>query len=67
MGEAKLRGTFEERKAEAYASGRGKDELWKQFGPHRDYFLVGGKRNSGYYNRKPHRLNRAWKRRAAGK
>ena len=67
MGEAKLRGSFDERKAQAIAAGRShaKRKFEKFYGG-LGYFATDGHRNSSIYIRKPHRLNRAWKRRAAG-
>jgi len=62
MGEARLRGSFEQRRAFAIAAGRTGNRSNFYAG---SYFMV-GHRNSGMYGRKPHRLNRPWKRRAAG-
>jgi len=66
MGEARLRGDFEERKSQAIAQGRKKISFphLGSFGV--NYSMTGGHRNSSIYGRKPHRLNRPWKRRAAG-
>ena len=63
MGQAKLRGSFEQRRAFAIAAGRtgNKSNFYDGGG-----YFMGGHRNSGFYGRKPHRLNRPWKRRAAG-
>ena len=63
MGEARLRGSFEERKAYAIGALRIKNKYRNSSG---GYFATGGHRNSGIPSRKPHRLNRPWKRRAAG-
>lgn len=64
MGEARLRGSFEKRLADAIGALRIKQKYRNSSG---GYFVTGNHRNSGIYGRKPHRLNRPWKRRAAGK
>ncbi len=67
MGQANLRGSFAERKNQAIASGNVKKGVFvaKVDSDHRG-FSWGGHRNSGIYKIKPFRLNRPWKRRAAG-
>lgn len=63
MGQAKLRGDFEDRKTQAIAQGRKKAQFPLRAGG--GYYMTGGHRNSGSFGRKPQRLNRPWKRRAA--
>jgi len=66
MGEARLRGSFKERRAYALGAGRTQNKSGK-FYSGGGMFAAIGHRNSGIYARKPRRLNRPWKRREAGK
>ena len=54
MGEANLRGTFEERKAQAIAEGRShaKRKFGRFYGGGGGFFSTDGHRNSGIYNSK---------------